>query len=548
VPDSRLAALAIPSLIALALLVAHSLRALPRRRAATFWAGVIAYGLLRGVAIGWITRFLGARFPYELHRPLLRILGVSAQEIAGWAVVAYLGWWLGWRFAGRRLFAQVAWGALFLGAVSWTVEAAAVAAGWWHWNVPTASALFINVPPIGLVDWFFVGSDFLLPFAAITAPGGRRRFLTLLLFPLHFGAHALPAPWLHLAHWLLLGLLLWLAVMMETEDEPFRDERSFLPLAAVAIIAADAAFVLAFVVREPALLAAIAPLAALVAISMKPRWALPIGVAAIVAGLAFRPLIVAALPPLVALALPWWRAHRRAFIASLAVIGIVAAAMHIRAAQRDEEMRGSLDDAIRARDRGDLPGAAAILGELTRDFPNSHVAFALLAEIDEKTGHAPDALALYERAASIKQDYLDGYRHGAAIALQLGDRDRAARLARRGLDVSPGDAALDYLLRRAEGRPPNLAFDSPQRAAELATLAFEVGDAEISARVLDEAIARYAGRRELYALRVRVAVAQQRRDDARRVAGEWLQRLPQDPEAQEWTRRLLAQPPRSGNH
>lgn len=539
-PDSRLVALAIPSLIALALLVAHSLRALPRRRAAAFWITVVIYGLIRGLAVGWVTQRLGARFPYELHRPLLTIAGVSAQEVAGWAVVAYLAWWLGWRFAGRQLFAQIAWGALFLGAVSWTVEAAAVSAGWWHWNVPTASRLFINVPPIGLIDWFFVGTDFLLPFAAITAPslrGDRRRFLLLLLFPLHFGAHALPAPWLHLAHGLLVGLLLWLATRVRTEDETFR-RGDALPLAAVLIVAADAAIVLAFVVREPRLLVAIAPLSALVVISLRPRWAVAIGAAAVAASLVFLPAIVAALPALTALALPWFRAHRRAFAVALVLLAAGGYATYARSAARDTELQSRLDDAIRARDRGDLAGARAVLGELTREFPNSHVPFALLAEIDERTGRAADALPLYERSVAIKQDYLDGYRHGAAIALRSGEGDRAASLARRGLSVRPGDAALDYLLRRATGQAARIVAADARAAAELAMLAFEVDDHETSARVLDDAIARFPGERTLYALRVRVAVSQKRMDEARRIAAVWIARLPQDAEAQEWARRL----------
>ena len=57
-------------------------------------------------------------------------------------------------------------------------------------------------PAIGIVDWFFVGIDFLLPFAAITA-GWRWRYATLLFFPAHFAGHLLPGIYLHLVHWAL---------------------------------------------------------------------------------------------------------------------------------------------------------------------------------------------------------------------------------------------------------------------------------------------------------------------------------------------------------
>src|SRR5688572_14230152 len=117
--------LAIPSAIILVALVVHSFRTLPRRRAIAFWIAVVVYGLLRGIAVHRITESIGASFPYQIHNPMLTIAGVSLQEIVGWAVVTYLGWWIGTRFASRSgrpfLFLQIAWACLFLGAISWTV-------------------------------------------------------------------------------------------------------------------------------------------------------------------------------------------------------------------------------------------------------------------------------------------------------------------------------------------------------------------------------------------------------------------------------------------
>src|SRR5687768_17269725 len=98
--DLRLLLLTVPSLAVLALLARHSARTLPRLRAAGFWAAVVGYGFIRSLGVKWVTeKGLGAPVPYEIREPLFPVLGVPLQEVAGWAIVAYLGWWLGYRFA-----------------------------------------------------------------------------------------------------------------------------------------------------------------------------------------------------------------------------------------------------------------------------------------------------------------------------------------------------------------------------------------------------------------------------------------------------------------
>ena len=95
--DGRVLVLTIPSAVILGALVHYSLRALPRTRSLAFWASVT---VLHGIAVHLVTeKGLGASFPYVIRHPLLSMLGVSLQEIAGWTIVSYLGWWLGYRFA-----------------------------------------------------------------------------------------------------------------------------------------------------------------------------------------------------------------------------------------------------------------------------------------------------------------------------------------------------------------------------------------------------------------------------------------------------------------
>ena len=101
--DPRPLALAVPAAVVLAMLVAHSMSALPRRRALAFWAAAAVYGVARGVALHAVVEGgLQASFPYRIDRPLLPVFGVPLQEIAGWAIVVYLGWWLGDRFSARE--------------------------------------------------------------------------------------------------------------------------------------------------------------------------------------------------------------------------------------------------------------------------------------------------------------------------------------------------------------------------------------------------------------------------------------------------------------
>jgi hypothetical protein len=220
--------LAIPSAVILIALVWHSLGALPRRRAVAFWMAVVVYAVLRGVAERFVTETTGTSFPDAIGTPLL-MMGV--------AILFYLAWWIGGRWT--YLVAQVALASIFLGAIGWA---------------------FVPEPPsaTGVVEWFFAGVDFLLPFAAITA-GWRWRYATLLFLPAHWAGHLLPAPYLPIVHGALALIVATVALRTTFQDRPFADVRSWVPTAAFTLIMLEVAIVQTAVAHRPRLLLLLVP-------------------------------------------------------------------------------------------------------------------------------------------------------------------------------------------------------------------------------------------------------------------------------------------------
>jgi tetratricopeptide (TPR) repeat protein len=527
--DPRIAILTIPSLAVLGLLVVHSARALPRARALGFWGSVLGYGIIRGLALSLvIERGLGASFPYVIKNPLLPVFGVPLQELAGWGIVAYLGWWLGARVT-RAVFAQVAWACLFLGAVSWVVEAAASAAGWWTWTVPVSHPFFINVPFIGIVDWLFVGIDFLLPFVALSAPGLKgspARYSSLLAFPAHFTAHALKGsfggvPVQHAAHWALIAVILWLVLRSDAVDGPFRvvgPAYRWLPVAALAIVVLDAAVVELFIARRPELLVSFVPLLCVTAVSLRPE------TSAAVSGI-----------------LAWGRRRRWVAIATVAIVAAITVIVHTAASRGQAELTRRLDAALAARDRGDLDGAKRELAALALDYPGSHVPSALLGEIAYRTERLDEARQAFTRAVEIKPDYAKGFRYLAVIDLRQGRRESAADAAARGLAVDAGDPELQYLSARAQfvrGIAHSIDPRTPEAALTLASLAFEVGDTDSAAGFLQSGLARWPGERRFFPAIVNLAVSLKNQPAALEYLALWRERFPEDAEARQMSRVL----------
>lgn len=193
----------ISSLSALALLVLHSWRRRGGRVTAAFFIGGAVFGVLRGNVVWAICRYcLGAgtnATPYLPQGRMLPHLGhESLQVVIGWLFASYLAWTLSefaLRRVGRedRLFPTVALSALFMACIGYSTEAVATRVGWWYWDFSTANVLFGHVPTAGIAAWFSVATDFIFPVLLIACSEyrSRLRWLALLVFPLHMGAHAL---------------------------------------------------------------------------------------------------------------------------------------------------------------------------------------------------------------------------------------------------------------------------------------------------------------------------------------------------------------------
>ena len=198
---SALLLLAIPSLVALALLARDRRAVVGARAALAYFTALAVYGALRGTAIRAITgTALATPFPYLMNRPVAALFGVSLQEVVGWAVAATLALRIAERLVSRGgAHRTAAVAALALACVCVAVESAAIASHWWTWTLALPAHGPLRVPPVAILDWSFVAFDFLMPWLAFAAPARLpARVVSLTLFPLHMLGHtwfrALPEP------------------------------------------------------------------------------------------------------------------------------------------------------------------------------------------------------------------------------------------------------------------------------------------------------------------------------------------------------------------
>lgn len=191
---------ALLSLAALLLFLAHRRAHLGSAATGAFVVGAVGYGWVRSTAIERLGDTVLSGVPYRLAARNANLGGVPVQELLGWVTALAVASYLGDRLVRRLGRAADAWSAALAAAfvmasICLTVETAAVSGGWWTWTLGHSTSDLLPFPPIALLDWAFVAFDFLLPFELWSrgAPGWQRG-TALLLFPIHFAGHAILRP------------------------------------------------------------------------------------------------------------------------------------------------------------------------------------------------------------------------------------------------------------------------------------------------------------------------------------------------------------------
>lgn len=461
---SALLLLAIPSLVALALLAWDRRAATGTRLALAYFATAAAYGAARGLAIRAVTgTALATPFPYLMNRPVATFFGVSLQEVVGWAVAATLALCIAERLVSRGgAHRTAAVAALGLGCVCLAVESAAIASHWWTWTLALPGDGPLRVPPVAVLDWSFVAFDFLAPWLAFStrAPLGARA-ASLALFPLHMLGHTwfrmLPGPFpvtgYEVVHVAIVAYVAWQAVG-ETGTPPAAPPAFPVGAAAgAAALVAGASAAACVLSGAPASALGAVPLAliAAVAFARRPR------------GREARVLPRGA------------RVGLRCGVALLALsfLALVSAPQN----RREQRLLAELRRGVQRSNAGDLRGAETALRLAVEARADHAGARTLLALVLLRQGRSADARAEIDAALASEPTARDALLVGTTLDLQAGDRARAAERAALGRRVYPANAEFAYLALVARGE----AGAGRPAAAEAVALARAAGPAAVRA-------------------------------------------------------------------
>jgi hypothetical protein len=471
---SALLLLAIPSLLALALLAWDRRAVLGTRTALAYFAAVAAYGALRGIAIRAVTgSALATPFPYLMNQPVATLFGVSLQELVGWAVAATLALCVAERLVSRGgAHRTAAVAALGLACVCLAVESAAIASHWWTWTLALPDQGLLRVPAVAVLDWSFVAFDFLLPWLAFASSASlAKRVVSLAVFPLHMLGHtwfrALPEPLpvtgYDLVHVGIVAYVLWQAAGEPGPSSVRPAWTTIGPAAGAAALVAGAAAAACVISGEPGSALAVLPLALLALgafartppdadarpLASAPRLALRLGVAAL----------------------------------ALSFLALVSGPQ----TRREQRLLAELERGAARANAGDLAGAETALRlalEARADHAGAHTMLALVLL---RQGRAADARAAIDRALASEPTARDALLIGTSLDLQRGERARATERARLGRRVYPANPEFAYLLlvARGEAGPDRPAATEavtlaratgPDAVRSLATLAERYGD------------------------------------------------------------------------
>lgn len=493
--DPMMAILAIPTAFVVAGLVVHSLRTRGKRDTAFFFLFALLFGILRGNTIWWITtvHFAGD-FPYIFKSKLIGVFHDSIVADMGWILCLYIGSYLAVTVLERipalkgRLFATVSLACLFNSTLSYAVEATAIEMGWWGWTLNVRSDLLRDVPMAGIVAWFSVGFDFLVPFFLIRyyrKPGQIWPWFSLLIFPLHMLTHlsntrvsdALPIVPYNIWHWgmVLLTLFLpflsrmqlarpWLASHFVLGGPPPRegDQRigrfvQWLPMLGVFVVMAVLFVCDLLLVRDPDLSTTKASLVYFVLLSLPwiPSWVV-LAIALLLAAVGGQVFWVPLLVPGFYFALkgyalwPRYPALKLVYLAVPLVMTWSYYDWSVDKHAKDREYWEMNVQGVQLLEAGNVDAAIALFDRAVELKPDSIKAYQNLFLAYVNLERYDDALAALHEVALMRPVNEEIRENIGSVYLLKGDLDQAEAAFRRALELDPRSAYSQEMLQEIE--------------------------------------------------------------------------------------------------
>ncbi len=489
----KMAILVLPATAIVLALILHSVKYRGAKDTLLFFSFATLFGIARGNVIWWITTVhFDSKFPYIFQKQLLGVYHDSLTADAGWIICLYIGSYMALRISERlphlrgKLFPMVSLACLFNACLSYAVEASAMTMGWWQWNLSTRSAILLDVPMVGIIAWFSVGFDFLIPYYTIRhyrKPGQWWPFLTILIFPLHMAAHLfndrvsalMPITPYNIWHW---GMVL--AVLVLPFVSGIRMRRPWLPyesapragagdagrrIAFARLIPAAGLGVMAVVLLisdllitgRPGLLISKVPLAVYSSLALpflNPLWVLAAAAAmTIMGGKLFAASLI---PPAFYFALrgmrPWPRPAWLRLI--YALIPIVLTGFYynwnVGRDRVDRQYWTLVGSGLRVAERGEPEEAIERLSAAAELKPNSLPALEKLVVLYSQTKQYDKAEEILRRMLDLRPISEEIHANMGNVKLLRGDPDEAEAWFTKALEINPSHEYSRRMLEEIE--------------------------------------------------------------------------------------------------
>jgi hypothetical protein len=364
-----------------------------------------------------------------------------------------------------KLFPMMAFACLFNACLSYAVEATAMTMGWWSWNLSTKSSILSDVPMVGIVAWFSVGFDFLIPYYLIRhyrKPGQWWPFLTLLIFPVHMGMHLfgervsdlLPMTPYNAWHWAMVLVVMCLPFLskirmrrpwMAPEEETGRRwGRTALPAIGLSVVVAVLLISDLGITRDTSLLITKLPLFAFALTALlptSPLWILAAAAALAAAG--GKLFVPPALPPLFYLAMkgviawrsrPWLKAVY--VLVPLALTGIYYDWSSDRH-QVDKQYGVHVTSGVRLAGEGRIDEAIEELNRAAGLKPNSLPAYENLSILYSRKKDYASAEVALRKMLELRPISEEIHANMGNVFLLKGDLDEAQRWFEKAVSINP---------------------------------------------------------------------------------------------------------------